>query len=639
MAYIWAYIQGGSTRSLTGTWSKIVWISSVIIGIFQIWTALYGRLEPYVHVVLFLCTMLYLTFFIFRPTQKSKDGPPGTIDICLSSLSLIIGLYLYLEAPRLTTRWPSVDPLSMWDITFGILLVLLVLEATRRSLGPGLTTLVLLLIAYSLWGHLLTGEFYHQQITLTSFIEQMVLTYNGLFSSVTRIAATYVFMFILLGSFLEYSGITNFFNQFSLALAGRSTGGPAKIAVISSGLYGSISGSPSADVATTGSFTIPMMKKMGYQKKEAGAIEAVAATGGSLLPPVMGSAAFIMSDMTGIAYSAIVIAALIPALLYYYGAYMQVHFLSASKGMSGVPSEDIPRLKEVLFKSGYYLIPIVILVYLLLDGFSLAYAAAIALLSTIVVSWFKRETRMGVKHILDAIAAGTLRIASLAAAVGAASLVVGGLTVTGLSNKFLSIILGISGNSIIIALLLVMLVCLLLGMGVPTPAAYMLTAAIGGPMLISLDIPLMAAHMFIMYFAVLSAITPPVAVAAYVAAPIAQENPMSIAWEACKIGIVSFIIPYMFIFNPALLMEGAWYEIALACFIAIVALTAFTSSVSGFLFHPLSNMNRALLLISGILLMFTHWLVIGMGLLMAFILFGLNYKPRHPRALESKIET
>lgn len=638
MAYIWAYIQGGSTRTLTGTWSKIVWISSVFIGIFQIWTALYGRLEPYVHVVLFLCTMLYLTFFIFRPTQKSKDGPPGYIDIFFSTLSLIIGLYLYIEAPRLTTRWPSVDPLSTWDITFGVMLVLLVLEATRRSLGPGLTSLVLLLIAYSLWGHLLPGEFYHQQITVTSFIEQMVLTYNGLFSSVTRIAATYVFMFILLGSFLEYSGITNFFNQFSLAVAGRSTGGPAKIAVISSGLYGSISGSPSADVATTGSFTIPMMKKMGYQKKEAGAIEAVAATGGSLLPPVMGSAAFIMSDMTGIAYSAIAIAALIPALLYYYGAYMQVHFLSASKGMSGVPSEDIPRLKDVLFKSGYYLIPIIILVYLLLDGFSLAYAAAIALLSTIVVSWFKKETRMGVKPILDAIAAGTLRIASLAAAVGAASLVVGGLTVTGLSNKFLSIILGISGSSIIIALLLVMLVCLLLGMGVPTPAAYMLTAAIGGPMLISLDIPLMAAHMFIMYYAVLSAITPPVAVAAYVAAPIAQENPMSIAWEACKIGIVSFIIPFMFIFNHALLMEGAWYEIIIASCIAIIALTAFTSAVSGYLFHPVNSLNRVLLLVSGVLLIFTHWLPIVIGLLMAFIVFSLNYKPRHPRALESKIE-
>ncbi|MBP1157184.1 TRAP transporter 4TM/12TM fusion protein [Paenibacillus sp. PvR098] len=540
----------------------------------------------------------------------------------------------------MTTRWPSVDPLSMWDITFGVMLVLLVLEATRRSLGPGLTSLVLLLIAYSLWGHYLPGEFYHQQITMTSFVEQMVLTYNGLFSSVTRIAATYVFMFILLGSFLEYSGITNFFNQFSLAIAGRATGGPAKIAVISSGLYGSISGSPSADVATTGSFTIPMMKKMGYQKKEAGAIEAVAGTGGSLLPPVMGSAAFIMSDMTGLAYSAIAVAALIPALLYYFGAYMQVHFLSASKGMSGVPSEDIPRLKDVLFKSGYYLIPIIILVYLLLDGYSLAYAAAIALLSTIVVSWFKKETRMGVKHILDAIAAGTLRIAALAAAVGAASLVVGGLTVTGLSNKFLSIILGISGDSIIIALLLVMLVCLLLGMGVPTPAAYMLTAAIGGPLLISLDIPLMAAHMFIMYYAVLSAITPPVAVAAYVAAPIAQENPMSIAWEACKIGVVSFIIPFMFIFNPPLLMEGAWYEIIIASCIAIIAITAFTSAVSGFLFHPVNALNRVLLLVTGVLLIFTHWLVIVLGLLMAFIVFGLNYKPRRPRAsLESKIET
>jgi TRAP transporter 4TM/12TM fusion protein len=410
-----------------------------------------------------------------------------------------------------------------------------------------------------------------------------------------RVAATYAFLFVMFGTFLGRAGGSEFFFNIAAILAGRRPGGPAKIAVVSSGLYGMLSGSPTSDVVTTGSVTIPMMKRMGYPAPLAGAFEVAASTGGSLLPPVMGSAAFIMAEYTGIDYRDIVTAAILPASLYYVSVYAQVHLRSLKLGLRGMSEDEIPQFSTTFRLGGVFIIPLFALIVALLMGYSPNMVAVFGAVSVIAVSLFRRATRLGPVKIFEAMAETTTRMVSITGACAAAGLVIGGITMTGLGMKFAELVTVITQGHLFFSLLVAAVLTIILGMGMPTPSAYILAAALVGPLLTKeFGIPVMAAHMMLLYFAVMSAITPPVAVAAYAAAPLADANPLHIAVLAVRLALGAFVVPLAFVYNQELLMVGAWSDILMTFAKTGIGLILLAIAVEGYIRAPLAWWVRIL---------------------------------------------
>ncbi|HSG95210.1 MAG TPA: TRAP transporter fused permease subunit, partial [Afifellaceae bacterium] len=400
---------------------------------------------------------------------------------------------------------------------------------------------------YNLFGDLIGGPLKHGEITLTHFLDITVFTTDGLFGVPLRVAATYAFLFVMFGTALAKTGGADFFFNIAASISGRAVGGPAKIAVISSGLYGTISGSPTSDVVTTGSVTIPMMKKMGYRPAFAGAVEVAASTGGSLIPPVMGAAAFIMSEYTGIDYVDIAFAAVIPALLYYLPIYLQVHLRADRHGLRGIDDGSIAPVLATLKEGGLFFVPLIVITWVLVEGYTPTYAAIYGTLSVLVIAMLKRASRPSPRDIFEILAETTLRMVAVTGACAAAGLVIGGITMTGLASKFSHLVFLLSGADVFLSLVLAALLTILLGLGMPTPSAYILAAVLVAPVMSELKIDLMAGHMFLLYFAVMSAITPPVAVAAYAASAIADENPLKIAVGAVRLALAAFLVPFSFV--------------------------------------------------------------------------------------------
>lgn len=611
----------GSIREPEGWLRKFLLLMIIGITIFQFYVILFTAMDPFLHNSIFITFMLAITFLVFSFNGTKKGNKVPIYDIMISFLLIGIGVFMITYSERFLTRWPLADPLTMMEIILGSIMLLIVFEVTRRTLGFGMLVIVSVLVLYAFFGHLIPGAFGHEQYNLMQFVDQMVYTVNGVYGSIASVAATFVFFFVLFGNLFNASGGGNFFYALSKALTGRVAGGPAKVAVISSGLYGSISGSPTADVATTGSFTIPSMKKVGYSPVYAGAIEATAATGGSILPPVMGSAAFLMAEMTGISYSAIAMAALIPGLLYYLAIFCQVHFQAKKLKMAGYEDENIPTVKSVMKEMGQFTIPILVLIIFLERGFTPVLGAIAASVATIIVSYFKKDTRLTPKKLFQTMIETTTRISPLVAVCAAAGVVAGIIQVTGLGGKFSSLIHAASGGSIFMTMLVTMCVCIIFGMGMPTPAAYVLTAVLAAPIMIEVGIDLMQAHLFILYYACLSAITPPVAVAAYAAAAIANANPMKIGFLACRLGVIAFIIPYMFVYDPSLLLIGSTGTITTAVITAIIGVISLAAGLEGWFGKPLKKWEQFIVVISGILLIYPNILVsiiglIGVGILL-----------------------
>ncbi len=443
-------------------------------------------------------------------------------------------------------------PLDDWHVLFGAIICVLTIELTRRTTGLGLTVIVLTFVVYNFFGHLLGGVISHGYIGYNHFLDIMVYTTDGIMGLPARVAATYAFMFVMFGTFLYYAKGSDFFYDFAAAISGRQTGGPAKVAVVSSGLYGMISGSPTSDVVTTGAITIPMMKRLGYRASVAAAIEVAASTGGSLMPPVMGSAAFIMAEYTGIDYVDIAKAALLPALLYYVGVFAQVHFRAHRLGLGALSKDQIPKLSATLRKGGLFIVPMAVLVWALIAGYTPTMVAVFGTLAVLAVAMLKTETRIGPVLIYRVLAETAMRMVPVAGACAAAGLVIAGLTMTGLSGKFAHLIYMVTGANVFPTLLLAAVLTILLGMGMPTPSAYILAAVLVGPLLGPMHIGLLPGHMFLLYFAVMSALTPPVAVAAYAASSIAEDNPLAIAGHAVKFALAALVVPFTFVYGPEL---------------------------------------------------------------------------------------
>lgn len=562
-------------------WFVATW--SVAFIAFHFYTAAFGvfiaQLQRPVHLI-FACV---LGFLVVPVLKGKKVGIPGLLLSLLAFFCFGYNIYHYQE---ITLRQILVDPLSPLAITLGGISLLLVLEITRRVIGGALPAVAALSLIYAFVGPYLPGVIAHRGFTPYDVIDYLCFGLDGVYGMPVGVSATYIFLFIILGTFLEYTGVGNFIMDLGKLLAGGTRGGPAKIAAITSALFGSISGSAVANVYGTGSITIPMMKRIGYKPYIAGAVEAVASTGGQIMPPVMGAAAFLMAEVLGIPYLKICKAALIPAIFYFTCLILVLDFEAAKTGIKGLGKEELPTWRDVLPRV-YLLLPLIVLVVVLFMGFTAFRAAFVALLVTVGISFFRKETRFTPRTFLDALRAAARRGVMIAGATASAGIVIGIISLTGVGITFSSIVMSLSGGIMALGLVLIMIACIIMGMGVPTTVAYIIVVTLAAPAMIDFGFSELSSHMFVFYFGVLSMITPPVEVAAYAAADIAQADPIKIGLAACRIAILAFIVPYVFLFEPALLMEGPWWHISLRFILTLAGVIILAGCITGWYFEKL----------------------------------------------------
>jgi len=629
----------GCRRRPTGWIGRLIPPFAAAIAIYVIVAATYIIIDPWVLTAVFLAGMMALAFLTVGASTHSDTRRVPWPDVVLSLLGIASGIYFVSIAESEVQRINLLFPLDTWHLVFGTIICLLTLELTRRTTGLGLTVIVLVFVGYNFFGHLLHGVLGHGYIDYNHFLDIMVYTTDGIMGLPARVAATYAFMFVMFGTFLYYAKGSDFFFDFASAISGRQVGGPAKVAVLSSGMYGMISGSPTSDVVTTGAITIPMMKRLGYRASVAGAIEVAASTGGSLMPPVMGSAAFIMAEYTGIEYVDIAKAALLPALLYYVGIFSQVHFRAYRLGLGGLDRDQIPKFTTTLRNGGLFIIPMAVLVWALLAGYTPTMVAVFGTLSVIAVAMFRAHTRIGLVTAYRVLAETAMRMVPVAGACAAAGLVIAGITMTGLSGKFAHVVYMITGAQVFPTLLLAAALTVVLGMGMPTPSAYILAAVLIGPLLGSLHIDLLPGHMFLLYFAVMSALTPPVAVAAYAAASIAEDNPLAIAAHAVKFALAALVVPFTFVYGPELLWQGPLWQSAITFVTAAAGLILLAMAIEEYDPVCAEWWSRALVGIAG-LCMITPFLVSTFtGLAIAAVAIATNrqrlrVRPRSERGAE-----
>ncbi len=569
----------GARRTPSGLMFWPIRLYTALFSVWVLWAATFSRIDALSLTVVFLCLIFVPAFLVVGASNVSDRSKPSAIDWVLSGLAGMCAVYFIIKIPETATRISLLTELSTDQFIFASILIGLTLEITRRTVGLFLMCIVLFFIAYNLFGHLISGQLGHGLVTVGHFIDINVYTTDGLFGVPVRVAATYAFLFVMFGTFLEKAGGGDFFFNLAASLSGRSVGGPAKVAVFSSALFGTMSGSPTSDVVATGSVTIPMMKRLGYDKSLAAGVEVASSTGGSLLPPVMGSAAFIMAELTGVGYGEIVLAAILPAVLYYVGILTQVHLRSVRLNLAPLSSSDVPPLRETMQKGWHFLVPLAGLIVLLVMGYSPTMVAVFSAVAVWCVALLRPGQRMGVGLTIEALSDTAIRMIGVTGACAAAGLVIGGITMTGLASKFSYIAFAMAGDSAILVLLLSAVVTIVLGLGMPTPSAYVLAAVLVGPTLVNeFGFPELNAHLFLLYFAVMSAMTPPVAVAAYAAAAISGANPLRIAVVAMRFSIVAFVVPFMFVINPTVLQPfsgiaafAVSLAITLACVLIAVA--------------------------------------------------------------------
>jgi TRAP transporter 4TM/12TM fusion protein len=537
--------------------SKAISVVAVFWSLIQLYNAFTLDLDLFeIEVVHIGCALMLV--YLMKPGFKELSYGAAMDYVCVL-LSLASAVYFFMSYERIVTRYRFVDPVLGGDYYFGCVLILLILEAGRRVMGLGLSILGAIAIAYSFLGFLLPGALAHRSINLSSFTEFMVLTQEGVFGVPLRVSTSYVFLFVLFGAFLKYGRLGELYNEFAMAVAGGLRGGPAKVAVVSSSLLGTISGSAVANVSTSGSFTIPMMKRAGYSPVTAGAVEALASTGSQIVPPIMGAAAFIMAELTGISYWNIALAAIIPSIIYYVAVYSVVHFEAVRLDLN-VTFGERKRLGEIIYQKGYMFLPVAIIIYFLGTGHSISMSAMMAIVSCFVISAIPIALRRDWKEFkvfISAMEDGAKSSINVAIPCAIAGIIVGVITLSALGLKFTGMILGLSGGSVMVILIMTSLICLVLGMGMPTSAAYITVAVLAIPAMIKAGLEPITAHFFGFYFANLSMITPPVALAAYAGAGIARANSSSVGFRACYLGLAIYAIPFLFATYPSLLLVGS----------------------------------------------------------------------------------
>ncbi len=608
-------------RKFTGNMGKLVAGICIALSIFHLYTAGFGVLEAIKQRNIHLTFVLVLSFLLYPSGAKGSANRITWWDWILVALSVSVGTYLMVIYDDLANRGGVTVPM---DIYMGGILCLLVLEAARRATGKELPIMALCFVVYALYGDLIPGEFGHRGYSLDRLIDHMFLTTEGIYGVALGVSATYIYLFILFGAFLTETGMAKFFNSLAMAMAGGSPGGPAKVAVFASGLLGMINGSAVANVATIGAFTIPLMKSIGYRPHFAGAVEAVASTGGQIMPPVMGAAAFVMAEFLGVSYSTIMIAAVVPAVLYYLACWTMIHLEARKLGLEGLPKDQLPVVSVILKSHGHLSIPIIGIIALLLYGLTPLYAAFFTILMTIVVSHFRKETAISFAGIIRALIAGAKGSVGVAMACAVVGFVVGVSSLTSLGLTFGSNILAFSHNNMMLTLVLTMITMLILGMGLPTTACYIVGATIAAPALVKIGVLPLVAHFFVFYFACLSNLTPPVCLAAFTAAGIAGASPYKVGWTSTRLGVAGFLVPFLAVYSPMLMFAGEYSSLALveAIITAVVGVIALSAALENWFLRECRLWERALLLVGSLMLMVPGQLTdIAGGISVAIVYF------------------
>lgn len=636
--------EEGNKRKLTGKAALLLSIIAIAMSLFHLYTAYFGTLLAVKQRSLHLVFVLAMGFMVFPINSKAKKDKVPFYDYILAALGIIVFGYLILNYDANIAKGGKA---ALEDLILGSLAILLVLEITRRSVGAALPIVAIIFLLYaSKLGPLFPGILAHRGYSFNRIISHMFLTTEGLLGTPISVSATFVFMFLLFGAFLDKTGVGSFFIDLAYALTGSFSSGPAMTAVVASGLMGSISGSSVANTVTTGAFTIPLMKKLGYKPHYAGAVEATASTGGQIMPPVMGAAAFIMAEFTGIPYIKIIASAAIPAILYYLAVGTMVNFEAKKLGLKGLPKSELPDFGEIMKSQGYLLIPLATIIFFLVAGFTPLFSAFWAIVISvgiaILAALIKRDKSFTLMSFIDALEQGAKSSITVAAACACAGIVVGVVTLTGLGLGIANMIVQLAGGNLFLTLLFTMIASIILGMGLPTTAKYIVLATMAAPALITLNVHLMAAHLFILYFGVVADITPPVALAAYAGAGIAGANSMKTGFQAVKLALAAFVVPYIFAFNPALLLikPGSVYEsgvIQYAGFLeilpvlltAILGIVCLASAVEGYLLIKNKIYETVPLFAAALTLLYPGMAsdIIGIVVL-AFVIISQQYRKR-----------
>ncbi|MDR1742147.1 MAG: TRAP transporter permease [Synergistaceae bacterium] len=624
----------------TGTLINVI---AVAMACFHLYTASQGLLMEMYQRAIHLCFVLVLVFLLYPMRSQSPKNRIPWYDWALAALGAVVTLYMVFEFNAMLSRAGMPNAL---DLTIGLVGILVVMEATRRVSNPVLPIIAICFLFYCYFGRYMPSLFQHRGYNFYRIINHMYLGTEGVFGTPLSVSATFVFMFILFGTIVEQTGLGKYIIDLSMALAGWSAGGPAKVAVVSSGIMGTISGSSVANVCTTGMFTIPLMKSVGYQPHFAGAVEAVASTGGQIMPPVMGAAAFIMAQTMGVPYLDVALAAVVPALLYYIAVIIQVHFEATRLGLKGLPRDQLPRLKELIFERGHLLIPLLGIIYFLVSGYtpikSAFYGIVMTILTPYVVSLWdllvavdrtrdpvevmraflrRSDTWMTPRKLWEGLVSGARSSLGVACACATVGIVIGTATLTGLGLKLAHAIVTLAGGSLLLTLAFTMVASIFLGMGLPTTANFIVTSTMAAPALIQLGIPPMAAYMFVLYFGIAADLTPPVALAAYAGAGIARADPIKTGITACKLALAGFLVPYIYSYNPMLVLVGfSAGEFTLAVITALIGVFLLGMATIGYFKAPLMLPLRVIALAAALGLMVPGWksdlagLVVGAGI-------------------------
>ena len=611
-----------NTRIWEGKSKIVINCVLAIFSLFCIYVTFFATWLDAIRLSSFMGSIVLIGFLIYpakKGTQKANTMP--WYDIVLMLLGSASFFYYTFDAMTIVDQGSKFE---LYQIIIGVIGILCLLELCRRCVGIPIIIVAVAFIAYAMFFGLTNPDFLKRIESLVGKL--FYTTTSGILSTPVNTCSKYIAIFIIFGAFLERTGIADFFIKISNSVVGGFSGGPAKVAVVASALEGMVSGSSVANTVGSGSVTIPLMKKTGYKPEFAAAAEASASTGGQIMPPIMGAAAFLMAENIGVPYSNIVVRAILPACLYFLGVFIAVHLEAKKEGLRGLSKEELPRFLPLL-KQSYLLLPLIILIALVGNGTkSIAYAAAIAIIATIVVGLINKENRITPKRILEALAAGGQGMITVAVACGVAGIIAGTITMTGLANMLINGILTLAGDKLIVALFLTMLTCIVLGMGVPTTANYCIMAATCAPILIKMGVPAIASHFFVFYFGIVADLTPPVALAAYAGAAIARANPMKTAITATKLAIGAFIVPYVFALNPAMLfIDTTPVQVVLICITSVVGIFAVSAALEGYFIKNMTWYERIVSVIGGLLLIYPGTVtdLIGVSLVVVVLVLQL----------------
>ena len=611
------YDKESNKRSMTGMWDYIIKCICIVFAIFQLYTATFGVLDAHLQRAVHLAFGFVLIFLLYpaRASWSRKSMHP--LDILFAVVSATSALYIVVNYQELVLR---AGMNNETDFIVGLVGTFMVFEAARRVVGWPMITVAFFFMVYAFFGPYIPGILAHRGVGVQEMFDHLFFTTEGIFGTPMGVSSTFIYLFILFGAYLETTGLGKFFIDIANAIAGWAAGGPAKVAVLSSGLMGTVSGSSVGNVAGTGAFTIPMMKKLGYRPEFAGAVEAAASTGGQLMPPVMGAAAFLMAEFVGVPYFDVVKAAVIPALLYYIGVWLGVHYEAKKYDLKGTPREELPSFKKLFVEKGHLALPLIVIVYLLVSGFTPMRAALAAILLSICCASLRSSTRITFRQGVQGLIDGSMGVLGVLIACATAGIIIGVVTKTGVGLKVATALLDLSGGALLPAMFFTMITSLILGMGVPTTANYVITSTIAAPALVQMGVPVLAAHMFAFYFGIVADVTPPVALAAFAGAGIAGANPMRTGVNAAKLAIAAFIVPYIFVLAPELLMINATpLTVFYSGLTAVIGMWGASIAMVGFCQNLLNILQRAMFLVGGICMIIPGEITdaVGIGMIIA----------------------